>query len=422
MAIETRSPFWGLVVQNGPWPETPLDLEHKYERDIKWQGGGVPAGGREHAGHAEWYAQLMSVTGDNFGSQSYILPPPPMNVIDNGSLARAPMSRSQISGYEYPEGKSSDWVKEYGPMIRQGSELAASILLDNTPAFLAALGNARVAATTAAAAAVAAVRKAVGTPPKAPGSTITPAAEPTTLSTPAPVGAAVGGPTIPTSTPAGFPVASDSVASVVMPGREDTGDRPTVTGRPTLSTKDTSRAVAAFDHAKTPTAGTLAAAPAETNSPSGQLAPLTPTQDRVEGLASFRQLVQGYKDNIGSAKTAGSARELMSSLPGLDATVAREAEKAVVTIAKIDDTLMETAISVLVFYMLTPDGQGIVLDIVQQLAVVYKMYGSEPIGDIPSALAITWAMLEPVISGRGPLGFIGRFANVAGGYATQTYA
>ena len=421
MSIETRSPFWGLVIQNGPWPETPLDIEHKYEKDIKWQGGGVPAGGREHAGHAEWYAQLMSVTGDNFGSQSYILPPPPMNVIDNGSLARAPMSRSQISGYEYPEGKSSNWVNDYGPLIRQGADLAATVLFDNAPAFLAALGLAKKTAASMMSAAAASVLKAVGAP--APGSTITPAAEPTTLSTPAPVGS-VAGPAIPATTPGGFPVASDSVASVVMPGREDTGGAPTVAGRPTLADKDISRAVSAFDHAKTPTAGTIAAAPAETGSGSGHLSPLTPTQDRVEGLTSFKQLINGYKDNIGSIKDAGGPRELLNNLPSLDKTVSEEAERAVVTMARIDPDLMQTTMAVLAAYLLSPDGQGVVLDIVGHMAEVYKMFkSSAPATHVPGALDIAWTtLIAPILNGQGPLGFIGRLANVAGGYATQTYA
>lgn len=137
--LQARSPFWGLVMQNGPWPETPEDVARKSEKDIKWEGGGVPAGGREHAGHAEWYAQMQSVSGQNFGSQTYIPAPPPMNVTGNGALKRSTMSRSQMAGYEYPPGEKGSWVKDYGPGIASLSGLGARILYDNPALFAAVL-------------------------------------------------------------------------------------------------------------------------------------------------------------------------------------------------------------------------------------------------------------------------------------------
>lgn len=50
---ETK-PFWGLVEQVGPWKTTPSDRQRSKMKDHPTIGGGVEAGGREHAGHGEW--------------------------------------------------------------------------------------------------------------------------------------------------------------------------------------------------------------------------------------------------------------------------------------------------------------------------------------------------------------------------------
>ena len=53
-----KTSYYGLVKQNGPWRKTALDRQHLAERDQLAMGGGIPAGGLKHAGHANW---LLSV-------------------------------------------------------------------------------------------------------------------------------------------------------------------------------------------------------------------------------------------------------------------------------------------------------------------------------------------------------------------------
>lgn len=126
-------------------------MARKGEPDIRWQGGGVPAGGRAHAGHAEWYAQLMSVTGDNFGKQSFIPVPPPMNVIGNGSLPRSAVQRNRFDGYEAGPAESGvNGLIKYAPAIINGSILAAQLLYNNAHLFQAFLRGLRATANNTA--------------------------------------------------------------------------------------------------------------------------------------------------------------------------------------------------------------------------------------------------------------------------------
>lgn len=47
-------PFWGLVQQNGPWATTVNDQKRASIKDIPTIGGGIGAGGRAHAGNANF--------------------------------------------------------------------------------------------------------------------------------------------------------------------------------------------------------------------------------------------------------------------------------------------------------------------------------------------------------------------------------
>lgn len=49
-----RQTYYGLTELNGPYPLKKGDKQHLREKDPVWLGGGVPAGGRAHAGHANW--------------------------------------------------------------------------------------------------------------------------------------------------------------------------------------------------------------------------------------------------------------------------------------------------------------------------------------------------------------------------------
>ena len=74
MALKTKSTYYGLVEQNGPWTLTRKDKERLRQRDPLFLGGGNPAGGRAHAGHASW----LVTTGyphrsDGFSKQAEIL-------------------------------------------------------------------------------------------------------------------------------------------------------------------------------------------------------------------------------------------------------------------------------------------------------------------------------------------------------------
>jgi hypothetical protein len=57
-ATPKTKPFWGLVQQVGPWKTTPLDRQKSSMKDHLTIGGGVPAGGRSHAGHGEWMSVI----------------------------------------------------------------------------------------------------------------------------------------------------------------------------------------------------------------------------------------------------------------------------------------------------------------------------------------------------------------------------
>ena len=53
-----RTPYYGLVVQNGPYSVS----KYRNQKDHYWQGGGIPAGGRQHAGHANWLQVMQYPT------------------------------------------------------------------------------------------------------------------------------------------------------------------------------------------------------------------------------------------------------------------------------------------------------------------------------------------------------------------------
>jgi len=52
--VAMMKPFWGLVEQVGPWKTTRSDIKRSKMKDKLTLGGGIEAGGREHAGHGEW--------------------------------------------------------------------------------------------------------------------------------------------------------------------------------------------------------------------------------------------------------------------------------------------------------------------------------------------------------------------------------
>ena len=52
--VAMMKPFWGLVEQVGPWKTTRSDIKRSKMKDKPTVGGGIEAGGREHAGHGEW--------------------------------------------------------------------------------------------------------------------------------------------------------------------------------------------------------------------------------------------------------------------------------------------------------------------------------------------------------------------------------
>lgn len=52
--VAMMKPFWGLVEQVGPWKTTTSDMKRSKMKDRPTVGGGIEAGGREHAGHGEW--------------------------------------------------------------------------------------------------------------------------------------------------------------------------------------------------------------------------------------------------------------------------------------------------------------------------------------------------------------------------------
>ena len=64
--------YLGLLRQRGPFKETKRDLAHVYEKDVNWQGGGVPVGGSLHAGHGYWSSSMDL---PSFAPNLYILPP-----------------------------------------------------------------------------------------------------------------------------------------------------------------------------------------------------------------------------------------------------------------------------------------------------------------------------------------------------------
>lgn len=56
--VMLKQSYYGLVKQNGPWTLTPRDRQHLKERDAVYFGGGIPAGGTKHAGHANWMTSV----------------------------------------------------------------------------------------------------------------------------------------------------------------------------------------------------------------------------------------------------------------------------------------------------------------------------------------------------------------------------
>ena len=64
--------FWGLVEQKGPWKSTSNDAARSHRsQPSKKTGGGIPIGGTENSGHAEWYAGIKPKVDPN------VMPPPP---------------------------------------------------------------------------------------------------------------------------------------------------------------------------------------------------------------------------------------------------------------------------------------------------------------------------------------------------------
>lgn len=49
--------FYGLVIQNGPSRSSRIDVQRRKMQDPLWLGGGVGAGGRDHAGNANWLTE-----------------------------------------------------------------------------------------------------------------------------------------------------------------------------------------------------------------------------------------------------------------------------------------------------------------------------------------------------------------------------
>jgi len=68
MVPASLKPFWGLVVQKGPWKSTATDIARAREKDKPSVGGGIPLGGRGHAGHAEFKSVMTPYQIDATGS------------------------------------------------------------------------------------------------------------------------------------------------------------------------------------------------------------------------------------------------------------------------------------------------------------------------------------------------------------------
>jgi hypothetical protein len=74
MALTQRQTYYGLVQQNGPFALTLKDQQRLKEKDPLWLGGGNPAGGRAHAGHANWLVTVgYPHRSDGFSAQAEIL-------------------------------------------------------------------------------------------------------------------------------------------------------------------------------------------------------------------------------------------------------------------------------------------------------------------------------------------------------------
>lgn len=61
MRIQKQT-YYGLTEQAGPWSLTSKDKQRLKEKDPLWLGGGNPAGGRKHAGHANWLVAVSYPT------------------------------------------------------------------------------------------------------------------------------------------------------------------------------------------------------------------------------------------------------------------------------------------------------------------------------------------------------------------------
>lgn len=68
MVPASLKPFWGLVVQKGPWKSTASDLARAREKDQPSVGGGIPFGGRAHAGNAGFKSVMTPYQIDATGS------------------------------------------------------------------------------------------------------------------------------------------------------------------------------------------------------------------------------------------------------------------------------------------------------------------------------------------------------------------
>lgn len=80
--MTAREPFWGLVQQRGPWHQTANDVRQARMKDVDWVGGGVPTGGRAHAGNGLW----RSVINPDRQRTSFMPAPPPPSKYANPSI------------------------------------------------------------------------------------------------------------------------------------------------------------------------------------------------------------------------------------------------------------------------------------------------------------------------------------------------
>jgi hypothetical protein len=93
--MSTRSSFWGLVEQKGPWKMTLNDVERtKRYKPNKQAGGGIPIGGTKKAGHASWYASIKP----KVDATVTPAPPDPGHYVQNSIIMKAPMMSKSAKG------------------------------------------------------------------------------------------------------------------------------------------------------------------------------------------------------------------------------------------------------------------------------------------------------------------------------------